>query len=171
MSRGQMQQVFVYLTALIVIIASVWIGAKLIGALRPAACDASNVQFQKDLSNLLDTATVNGARGERVLRNPCGATQICFVDSRVLADDARSTFSGGAFATIDASVKSGVSTNVFLREEESTAAAAFDSRIILTGPGEAALNAPICIDASGGRFRFYTEGYGRYVLVYNAVSP
>lgn len=166
--RGQVNQAFIFLSAVIVIIAIIFIGMRLLGSVTDSACGAGRAAFSDDLRTLLDAGRVLGSRdSDASLQAPCGATQVCFVDAAWFnATASRGSFGEpGTDPVIITSVRSGSRANVFLVDEEGTHDAGFDERIILRAPADAAPNGASCIPASRGRFTFTTEGYGRSVRI------
>jgi hypothetical protein len=161
--RGQIPQLFIFLMAILVIGATLFIGVKMFGALEQSACEANDAAFMRDLKALLDENSVYGNRNSVALKTPCDAIAICFVDAESLGNSA---FSGND-TTISLSVRNAVQTNIFLKGREKTVPVGYDERIILgdpAAPGQFA-DKDLCINAISGKFSFRTRGYGRYITI------
>lgn len=158
-SRGQIPQIFIFIMALLIIGATIFLGMRLIGGLQGAACSANDRAFQEEIRKEIDTYASYGSRDDIAIRPPCDAISICFVDNRSLS---------GSFdemnKVINTSVNAGVKTNIFLQGRDATVPVGYDPRIWTAAGATAPANAT-CIPAVGGRFNINAEGYGRYVIV------
>jgi len=167
---GQIPQMFIFLMAVLVIGATIFLGIRLIGGLQNTACEANEVGFVKDVQNVMDENSVFGSRGDAEIQATCDALELCFVDARVLEDKAiSSSFTNSSYPVIQSAVRQEVKTNVYLKGRDKTVPEGYDARIILsdrnTPPDPATAPLLVCIPAVGGRFRFNAEGYGRYVRI------
>jgi hypothetical protein len=162
MMRGQIPQLFIFLMAILVIGATLFIGIKVFGMLDSSACEANDAAFMRDIKGLIDENAVYGNKNSVSLRSPCDATAICFVDKDALGS---SGFIGND-TTITLSVRNAVQTNIFLKGRDKTVPVGFDERIILREPDEPVppLN-DRCIEAVSGKLSFRTRGYGRYIVI------
>jgi len=163
-SKGQVGQVFIFLTAVIVIIATIFLSGRLIGKLTSTACDASLVEFTDNLQKELGANSGFGSRNQIEIKAPCDATNLCFVDSRLVQKSASGTpvtFSG-SFPNINVAVKQGVGENIFLILKDGSNAQ-YDERVILSDPTTDPLETDFCLTPNLGTFTFHTEGYGRYI--------
>ena len=161
--KGQIPQLFIFLMAILVIGATLFIGVKMFGVLDKSACEANDAAFMRDLRAILDQNSVYGNRNTVSLKVPCDAIALCFVDAESLGNTA---FKGND-TTISLSVRNAVQTNIFLKGRERTVPVGFDERIILAdpnNPGEFA-DKDKCFDAIGGKFSLRTRGHGRYITI------
>lgn len=151
---------FLFLAAIIVIIATIYLGGKMYGVLTSAGCGASDADFKSQLKSALDQNSVFGSRKTVELSAPCKATTLCFIDSTwVPSDGLDDDELLGLDLTIRSIVDSGVMTNVFLRTEAGVMEAGYDPRISVTTPGYA------CFEESRGMFFVRIEGGGRTVTI------
>lgn len=157
MNRGQVQQVFLFLMAVIVIIATIYLGGKFIGMFTRTACDAGDAEFMEELDRTLDEYSTYGSRGTATVGTPCDAERLCFIDHTLIGSPESASFQSDDPA-MTAAVRSGVETNVFLMREEGTLGVGYDPRIVVQSGVR-------CVNASRGEFRFRAEGAGRTVTV------
>jgi hypothetical protein len=159
-SRGQVQQVFLILFAVIVIIATIYLSIKLLGGLTQSACEANDVALMRSIQSTLEENSAFGSRNEVAVSATCNALELCFVDSGALGQDISTSD-----AVIRASVKNNVQTNIFLRAKDSTVPVGFAQSVILRKPSDPAAKGIVCAPARSGKFIFSTEGYGRSIMI------
>lgn len=159
-NRAQMSQVFIFFMAVIVIVATVFLGMKLLGVLTGTACDVSSADFQIDLHKILDANSNFGSRGIARLRAPCNAQQLCFVDAGAIN---KSGFWSN-HSSIQNAIRVGVRENIFVILDAGMVDD-YDERIILRDPGSPVNLTDLCILQGNGEFVFRTEGYGRFIKV------
>jgi len=169
MRKGQIQQVFIYIMAMLVIGAIVVIGYKFILSIMEQGCDIEDNQFVQSLADGIN----QGDRYERVanpsLLGPCDYTILCLVD----AESIGGSFDSGSYSStldermdvITSSVEGGIPYNVFLIREGTqgtTRPVLVDDRITIEGSDM------LCINKTSGRFDFWVKGLGREgILVYD----
>ena len=164
MTRAQIPQLFMFLMALLVIGATLFIGVKMFGWLSATACEASDVAFAKDLNALLDENGVFGSRNTVSISNTCDAIEICFVDQRFVNTLVPAT--DDAHKVLNAKISSGLKSTVYILTEDDALERSDDVRVTLQEPGSSAVPAnPLCIPAIGGKFTFTIDGYGRTVKI------
>ncbi|MDD9953876.1 MAG: hypothetical protein OXR66_06085 [Candidatus Woesearchaeota archaeon] len=154
-SKGQTQQVFLFLVAVIVIIATIFLGGKLFGFVTSTSCGASDTTFVREIKHMLNDNALYGSRNVVTIDGPCEARELCFVDAVAIGNP----FPQPVDPTIDASVSNGVRTNIFLQKESGMLAVGYDERIGLQNP-----QTVLCIPLERG-FTFTTEGYGRTIII------
>lgn len=161
--HGQMPVAFSFFAAIIVIVAVLFLGFRMIGTLGSSACDASTVDFMEEISAVLDIGAVFGSARSETLRPPCDARMLCFVDFQSIGDE---TFISED-ATITASVRNNVQANIFLvTDDEGTIDVGYDSRVMLRERNNPNIpQSPVCIPAGPDGFMFRTEGFGRAVRI------
>ena len=160
MARGQINQVFILIVAVVVIVATVAMSARLLGLFEETACSAAGGGFRDELDRTLLAGSAFGSRDEPSLIVPCDAEALYLIDA-----EAASVTTGEP--TIDAALEAGVRTNVFVIVDGAAQEVGFDQRIIVgRSPGEPLATPPfIRIEERRGRFTFRTEGFGRFVRV------
>jgi hypothetical protein len=164
---GQMQQLFIFLSAMLIIVATIWLGMKLIGTIGSSACDADNALFQQELKDALDANALYGNRDIVEISPSCDAIDLCFVDSRsigtAVVGDTR------AYSAITTIVTSGSKENIFLVDSDKAPhAKGYDERIYLPStPGDTPNTYKCFKPDSSGKFSFKVEGYGRYLVISN----
>jgi hypothetical protein len=159
--RAQIPEIFVILSALLVIGATIYLSSGLIAGLFSTACKVRDANFVQSLRELLDERSTFGMRSDEKLSPPCDAITLCFVDAGALGDPAFSS----SDRIINASVHSGVKTNVFLQTRDTTLPQGYDERIILRLPSDPPSLSSLCIPAVTRGFAFRTEGFNKYVKV------
>ncbi len=166
-SKGQTGHAFTFLFAMIVIIATVWIGGKLIGSFSESSCEAELVEFKNSFKRALDSNAVFGSRNFVDITSPCDAKQLCIADNRMVK--ANVAFPDSIVPVVDnpsikVSLSQGVEENVFLISEDDIFGS-YDQRIILSKPEEDPAENVLCLNVSTGSFMFSTEGFGRTILL------
>ena len=157
---GQVNQVFILIVAVIVILATIALGAKLLGIFESTACDAADSGFRDELSRTLLGASEFGSRDIASVAIPCNAQTLFLIDA-----EAGQAATGEP--TIDAALAAGVRANIFVIVDGTAQEVGYDQRIIV-GRG---LRDPLAaqrflrIEERRGSFTFRTEGYGRAVRV------
>ncbi len=163
--RGQINQVFILIVAVIVIVATIALGAKLLNLFGDASCAAADSSFQRDLERALDGGSVYGSRDEIVLLAPCDAEELVLIDAAFLQAPVTGNPTGDA--TIDAALRAGVLTNAFVIVDGVAQEAGYDERIIVRRTPQGPVASPpfLKVPARQGRFTLLSEGYGRFVRV------
>lgn len=154
--RGQLSQVFLFLVAIIVIVATLFVGFRLFSALSGSACDAVQEDFEAAMRSAITDNIVRGSRNVVAIKPPCKAEMLCFVDGGAIGEAGFAS----SFATINASVHTGIATNLFLVSDDGVSPAGFDERIRLDVPLE-----HLCVEQGQGGFTFRTRGEGNTMLV------
>lgn len=162
MKKAQMQQMFVFLMAAIVIISTVYIGYRLFSGFSDAGCDTIKAKFTNDIGDILQESSSFGSRAIKTIRPSCNAAQLCFVDTNAINDaisgDMTKTNSVSDDA-IRAIVSSGVKTNIFLKDDVGLQPVGYDEMITVQAPYF------ICFNNTPKGFVFKTEGQGNAVNI------
>lgn len=163
MRNGQIQQLFIILSALLIVGATIFLGSKLIGGLMETNCKVGDASFMEQLEKQIDSVSNFGSRRVVEVIPSCNALALCFVDADSLGD---ATFQGND-STINTSVHNDVKTNIFVQGRKTTSWVGYDSRIILVREPETTPvpKKDLCIEGKSGKFRFLVEGYGRFVRI------
>ena len=109
--KGQIQNVFIYITAMIVIAAVLLLGYGFVKDLLNKGCSAEQQAFQVNLNKLLNTYNSHGSVNREFLQLPCDFTEICFVDTARIDTPIDML---PEYSIIEQSVESGVERNIFL---------------------------------------------------------
>ncbi|MBN2142910.1 hypothetical protein JW711_06295 [Candidatus Woesearchaeota archaeon] len=153
--RAQINQAFIYLAAILVIGAIAVIGAKGIGSMLSASCEAKNQDFRIDVLRFIDEYADRGSVHFEVMAAPCDAKEVCF--TKTITNPA----SGDAI--MDESAKDGT-FNIFIRGEFTTPLGLADKLDIPEGLKY------VCVNATGGYFNLKFSGTGRTTVVERGVS-
>ncbi|MFP4567925.1 MAG: hypothetical protein ACLFN8_03190 [Candidatus Woesearchaeota archaeon] len=78
--KAQIQQVFTYLMAILIIGAILLLGVRSIGNIQGKACDVDEVTFKRDLENLMSKHANTGNIGYEQIRVPCDYDYLCFTN-------------------------------------------------------------------------------------------
>ncbi|MBD3209339.1 hypothetical protein GF367_02885 [Candidatus Woesearchaeota archaeon] len=170
--RAQVQQVFVYLSAILVIGFVVLFGYRMVDKILDQQCEVSEHSFMGSLEDAIDRNVHAQSVTDVAVPAPCKYQQLCFVDARVV--EGSSTFNN-----IDNSLKAtnavmwgnamdDIEWNVYLLiPGKETKPIMFDDRITTTEkPIGTAEKAHLCINASLGEFVFWVKGKGDGVYLY-----
>ncbi len=150
-----MSQLFLFLMAVIIILATIYIGTRLVGSLTSVSCDVSDIEFQRSLRRELDGMGVYGSRGTVVLNAPCDAKQLCLIDTTSIGNQEFVS----THPTLTNAIRNGVKKNVFLVKKTGYADVTYDDRIAVATGEE------VCVNVTRGAFRFSAEGFGRTIRV------
>jgi|GEM_PF-5041784 len=151
-----MQQLFLFIVAMVVIAATVYVGVRLIGSMVISGCENAKGKLLGDISVALDENSVAGSRNVVSIMPSCDAKTLCFVDAGKITESAELST---APISIKTSVKNGVNMNIFLNDTNGMQAMGFDGRIAIGGDGW------ICVEQKNGKFSVETKGYTRTVLL------
>lgn len=163
---GQLNQAFILIVAVVVIVATVALSARLLGLFERTACSASDAGFSEEFARLLDQNSAYGSRNEPDVLTPCDADALYLIDAAVFQDPALLQSAATGDAAIDAMLRGGVRTNIFVIVDGVAQEAGFDGRIIIArGPADPIARPFLRIDEHRGRFTLRTEGFGRAVRV------
>jgi hypothetical protein len=83
-SRGNMQQVFIYILAILVIGFIMLVGVKSFAKIKDGTCKAERVTFQRDLTKVLETNDVWGREEIVGIQKPCDYEAVCFADAKTI---------------------------------------------------------------------------------------
>jgi len=172
--KAQMQQVFIYASAIIVIVATIYLGFSLIKNLTSTACEGQTVQFMDEVSKVIAQNSAYGSVNPKTrVSATCDAGKLCFVDITAIGNKQFNVLGTDTQAKgLISLVRQGVKTNVYLIGDKGAIPIGFDEKIIvghdpsttLTDADVASGRAYVCVEQSNG-YQFSTNGYGRFVRV------
>lgn len=165
-SRGQINQAFILIVAVVVIVATIGLGARLLGVFETTACSATDAGFHGDLVRMIDQNSAYGSRNSPDVLVPCDAQALYLVDAQVFQDPVLLQTASTGEPTVDALLRGGTRTNIFVIVDGVAQEAGFDDRIIIArGPQDPVAQPYLRIDERRGRFSLRTEGFGRAIRV------
>jgi hypothetical protein len=168
MNRGQVNQVFIFIIAILVVGVIVIVGVRSMSGLIDDKCTADFVTFQDRLRDAVLTNNDYKAVNEAKLSSPCGYQYLCMVDSRhVKEGNLLNGFTGekGSFIIRD-SVKDKVEANVFLvNANDDVKEVGYISQLHTNEYNSNNNDGVLCVEAKSGRFRLRLNGEGRTTLV------
>lgn len=170
--KGQINQVFIFLIAILVIGLIVVVASKSMGGLMKDKCNTDLITFKNSITSEIAANNDYGSRNEIKLSSPCKYTTLCVVDTDVLTNSLADTIGGkiqysglfpGAFI-IGNSIQSQVKTNIFLTTQDGkeTIEAGYVKQLKLDVKPNDPLTNVLCVNSSGGYFKLKTEGLGRF---------
>lgn len=159
MNKGQVNQVFLFLIAIIIILATLYLGGRFLGIFTGTACDASDAEFMHQLGSTLDEYSTYGSRGSADIQASCDARQLCFVDSTMVGSPESISFSS-PYPAMNSAVRNGVESNIFLIRDAGTLDVGYDPRIRVRP-----VEGYTCVNVTRGEFVFRTEGQGRHIMI------
>ncbi len=162
MKNAQISQIFLMITALIVIGATIFLGGKLIGGLTGTVCSANDAVFLKEIVQVIDDKASYGSRDIVQIKTPCDAITLCFVNDSNIGDPGFISDN----SVIQNVVRVGTPTTIFLEGHDGATVPVGDEERIEVNTNYAGdTNPVICIPAVSGEFTFRTEGYGRKIRI------
>ncbi|MBN1175308.1 hypothetical protein JXA48_01555 [Candidatus Woesearchaeota archaeon] len=172
--KGQINQVFIFLIAILVIGLIVVVASKSMGGLIKDKCNVDLITFKDSISSEIAANNDYGSRNEIKLSSPCQYTMLCVVNTDVLTGDAvqadiiggeiqQSGSFPGAFI-IGNSIQGQVKTNIFLTTQDGkeTIEAGYVEQLKINSDQTDATSNVLCVNATAGYFRLRTEGLGRF---------
>ena len=146
MKKAQIQQVFIYLMAIIVIGAILFIGLRSIIGIGEKACEAQEVTFKQDLERAITKYSGLGSLGHESIRVPCEYEELCFINTSMDCDSIDNDI-------IKQECELGTGYNVFVKKGIETKSLFAIENLIVDGY--------LCINATGNRYNIRLEGLGR----------
>lgn len=168
MRRGAIEQVFIFITAVVVIIATIFVAGKFIIKLLSTGCKASIEDFESEIINKVELYDTYGTRKTITMPAPCDAREICFIDFSVIKgireegekiEDYQEFNNLNVF--IKEKVKAGVKNNIFLVTNKEVLDAGYSEKIVISNNGKKVL----CFPAKTGSFNIKFEGQGATVKI------
>lgn len=153
-----MNQVFTYLIIILVVGLIAIFGYKGISSILKTNCEHQRISFEKSLLGFIDEHSDYGSVHEEVIRAPCDAEEVCFIDAK--------HFNGIPLSLIgDAVIDSAISdwrektANIFVKAEF-TEAIGYSDKVKLND-----IESYKCFKVSGGSFKFLFTGLGRQTRI------
>ncbi|MBN1275148.1 hypothetical protein JXA12_02555 [Candidatus Woesearchaeota archaeon] len=163
--KAQLQQMFIYIMAIIVIGFLVLVGYRAIDDLLQRKCNVEMQQFVLAVDRSLDHSSGYGTVKKAVINAPCSYARVCFVDT-IYVKEGKQILSQHEthYPIISLNTKDKIAYNIYLIEPTGSANLTFpltyDDRI-RTDEGEVTGDELLCIDQAGGSFSFWLEGRGK----------
>jgi hypothetical protein len=153
--KGQIAgQMFVYITAVIVIGVIALIGYLAINKIVQKSCDAERATFKTDLENYIETHTSGGSVYPEKINVPCGYDTVCFVDASKIGDAA---FTCDNNKIIQDSVRKGIQQNMFVILGQETKQLGYSELITIGGADSSKC---LCIPQRNSKFYITFNGRG-----------
>lgn len=165
MKKAQLQHVFLYLFALVVIGALVIIGYKSITKITAAGCDAGKETFKSELLSLIDQYDSRGSQHLEKLSVPCGFNKLCFLDSDAILKSVPISTNQLPKIIQDAQ-SSQAHTNLWINQGTSWEAVGWSEKVEVGVEAASGIDPNwICISAKGNAFNVQFNGLGRRTRV------
>jgi hypothetical protein len=146
MKKAQIQQVFIYLMAIIVIGTILFIGLRAMMDLGDKACEAQEVTFKQDLERAITKYTGLGSLGHESIKVPCEYEELCFINTTMNCDNI-----DNEIIKQECNLRTGY--NVFVKKGIETKSLFSIENLNVDGY--------LCINATGNRYNIKFEGLGR----------
>lgn len=151
-SKGEVQQVFIYMMVIIVVGAVILIGYTAIDGIMDKGCSVERAKFISRLQNNLDKNTAYGNTQYVRLIPPCDYEKLCFIDT----ENPPSTTGN---SIMDLEISQGTGNNIFLVRTDTV-------EPILAVPKLSVHNKYYCAEKTGNGWEVTMNGTGRgYVTV------
>ncbi len=156
--KGQAQQVFIYMMAIIVVGAIMLIGYKSIGNIFDQKCKVDFVDFKGNLEEKFNLNSRYASFNEINIKVPCDYKEICFLDEGITNyDDIYSSGDNIAYKAIKQARKAGDKTNVYLVGDGISEAIMHYEGLTVGNDGTKF----VCIKSKGSKFNINIEGISR----------
>ncbi|NQU98090.1 hypothetical protein HQ533_01370 [Candidatus Woesearchaeota archaeon] len=160
MRKGQIQQVFIYIVAIVIVGIILLIGYRAISGLTDKACQVEKTTFKSSLESYITKYSSYGSLHRESLNAPCSYANVCFVNTTAIIDE--ETLTQGP-DVIKNSVKDGIEQNIFLVKSNFTEPFGFMTEIEVE-------KKIICINNTNGKFYIKFEGLGKKTIISSGVS-
>ena len=162
-NKAQMNQVFVFLIAMLVIAAIALVGVKSVQSIMDQKCSADGLIFQDRISSATKNANAIKTVNKELISSPCNYKKLCLIDASAIGNPAvfihNEEFPGSYI--IKSGVLDGVKQNVFLiNSKNEVLPGGYISQLALVNA-----SAPLCINATYGKYELVLYGKGRTTLV------
>ncbi|MFH1589469.1 MAG: hypothetical protein ABIB43_02795 [archaeon] len=154
-SKGQIQQVFIYIATILIVGLVLIVGYKAIDNMMHQGCDVEKVTFKSNLETFIKDYSSYGSLHKESLKLPCSAQKICFVDTETIGDQ---NFIFGANIIIQNSIRGDIAENIFMILDDRTEPFGFIEEIAVN-------EGAVCINATGGRLHLTFTGQGRTTAI------
>lgn len=157
--KAQIQQVFIYLMAMIVIGFLVLFGYRMVNKLLDQKCDVEDQSFITKLTQDIDRSTRYGSRTLVKVNKPCDYQELCIVDNGSFGNSLPPP-NDTAYPLISANTEDNIKYNIYLvKPDGDTLPVLYDER--LKTRKDTSGSPLLCVPSSNGQFRFWMEGLGK----------
>ena len=168
-TKAQIQQVFIYLSALLVIGFLVVFGYQMIHKVSRQQCEVGQQNLLETLRSSFDRSSRYGSISELRVLAPCDYDQLCIVDSRAALPEYRLLSSvRSSYPLIWANAEDDVKYNLYLVQTGGEIKPLFfDKRLLTTNesnPDSSQLL--VCFHSRAGEFRIWAEGLGKTIYLF-----
>jgi hypothetical protein len=169
MGKAQIQQVFIYMMAILVIGFLLLFGYRAIDRLMGQKCMVEQAEFSTGLVRNIDqTMRFNSVTQARV-QAPCDYDTLCVVDARSVIDDMSTVWMVdnplADYPIIAADVADGIQNNLYLIDGKTVTAIGFDERIRISPDADISDDPLLCVEKRSGVFSFIIKGQGNAVIL------
>jgi len=156
--KGAVQQVFIYMMAIIVVGAIMLIGYKSISDIFNQKCDIDSITLIKDIEEKLDLNARYGSFEEIEIDVLCNYNEICFLNGDA---DLNEIYSGPAdklaYKAIRQAKQAGDQTNIYLIDGDFSEPVMYYEGLFVDNSGTGVT----CMEAKGSKFIIIVEGISR----------
>ena len=167
--KAQIQQVFIYVMAIIVIGFLVVVGGKMIFDVLDNSCSVQETQFITNLNKELSAASQAGTKHTITINAPCDHTLLCVINTTSLGKNhlnididpqaqLNSVYDDN-LAILKLNAKDNIPYNVYLMQTGKMGKllpVIYDTRVTTGGSVDI-----VCVSKTNGAFSFRAEGLGR----------
>jgi hypothetical protein len=163
-----MQQLFIFLSAIIVIIASVYLGLRLFGTVERTACESMDLALFQDVKHALSVNAEYGSTNQVTIRPSCESELLCFVDNEMIGkpitEIASPTGTELPYVALKRLVSTGAKYTIYQYSDETFLPVGYDDRVRVAVPASTPPIKVLCIENVNG-FTFSTKGGGLTITV------
>ncbi len=166
MKKAQLQHVFFYLFAILIVGALLLIGYKAITKITTAGCDAGKETFKSELMGMLEQYDTRGSQHMEKLSAPCGFNKLCFLDADAIIGNPIQGIGANAPALLKDAQAGQSHTNVWINKDTTWESVGWSEKIeIGLDPATGIDPNWICIPTHGSTFNVQFNGLGRRTRV------
>lgn len=161
MKKAQINHVFMFLIAILIIGAIALIGVRSISGIMKDKCTADFVVFKNQIKQVISGNNDYGSVNYEKINAPCKYEMVCLVDASQIKNyqlNESQDFPGNKI--IFSSVKDGVEMNVFLIGKDEVKPVNYVKELKLSDPKNV-----LCVKRKGGVFNLLLKGKGRLTEV------
>lgn len=153
--KGQISQVFIYITTLLIVALVLFYGYRAISTFKERADQVSFIQMKNDIENAIESISVDyGSVKTREISLPIDVREVCIISSYPGLPD----LSGTQYPLIEDSVNSRVMKNIFLIGQQNAGESFYVEKIYIEDD-------ILCVPSISNKLVLKMEGMGNHAVV------
>ena len=153
--KGQISQVFIYVTTLLIVALVLFYGYRAISTFKERADQVSFIQMKNDIENSIESISVDyGSVKAKEFPLPQDIREVCIISSY----PGLPKLSGTQYPLIEDSVNSGVMKNIFLIGQQNAGESFYVEKVQIE-------NDILCVPSISNKLVLKMEGMGNHAII------